>query len=157
MLSVLFAAKKKILQMIVCGDNMDKYNYRKEMIKDIKEYITDNPVELDDDDILTDYYNWEEYWSDTLWGEDCITGNGPDGYDTEEKCQEYVATNLDLYFEAANEYDDFPNGGTPWIYNNPAKHMDATIRCYLLGECVASAIEELENDGTPTYRKITTD
>jgi len=84
-----------------------------------------------------------EWLSDEVWDHDCITGNGAYYYAPEDKCQEYVATNLALYFEAANEFCDFPNNGTPWIYKNPAQHMDATIRCYLLGECVWSALDEL--------------
>lgn len=118
---------------------MEKYDYRKAIIKELKDWIHDNldDKEIEDDEIS----NWIY---DEVWAEDSITGNGCYGYAPEEKCQEYVCTNLDLYFEAANEFSDFPSSGTPWIYRNPAQHMDATIRCYLLGECIETALEELK-------------
>ena len=72
-----------------------------------------------------------------------MTGNGPYGYAREEQCREYVASNLDLYYEAAREFDDFPTGEVAWTSRNPGQHMDATIRCYLLGECIEKALEEL--------------
>ena len=118
---------------------MNKYDYRQAMVNDIKTYITDNNWienncnEDDDEDTLF------EKLDDELWAEDSITGNGYNYYDTEEKCQEYVASNLTLYFEAADEFCDLPNSRTSWIYKNPAQHMDTTIRCYLLRECIMEA------------------
>ena len=109
---------------------MNKYDYRKAICNDIKQWLED------------EFFDW---LNEELWGKDSVTGNGLDYYDTEEQCQKYIATNLTLYFEAANEFYDFPNSGTPWIYKNPAQHMDCTIRCYLLGECLRTALEELNN------------
>ena len=84
-------------------------------------------------------YDW---LYDELWAHDAITGNGTYGFAPEDMCEEYVGTNLGLYFEAAREFDDFPTGDTPWVYKNPAKHMDATIRCYLLGECIDKVLKK---------------
>lgn len=114
---------------------MKQYDYRAHMIEDIKNYIIEQEL---------DWRN-EPYLYDTLWEEDKITGNNHAFYDTEENCREYVATNLDIYFDAARRFDCFPNGYTAWTYTNPAQHMDTTIRCYLLDECLEKAIEELEN------------
>jgi len=119
-----------------------KYDYRQAMINDIKNYIIENNwVEKQDKDLS--YEELLENLTDELWGEDKITGNGLHGYASEEECQEYIASNLTLYFEAANEFEAFPNSGSPWIYKNPAKYMDATIRCYLLRECVDEACNQL--------------
>lgn len=122
---------------------MEKYNYREAMVKDIKEWILANGV-------LTEAQQKEQtkdelcdWLHDELWDDDYITGNGCYGYASEEKCEEYVAHNLSLYFEAASEFDDWPRNGPRWIYVNPAQHMDATIRCYLLYECIESAIDDL--------------
>lgn len=122
---------------------MKKYDYRETIKRDVQKYIIKNNW------VATHYEDGQEYEDlvdelyDDVWGEDMVTGNGPNGYDTEERCQEYVAANLSLYFEAADEFSDFPNSGTPWIYKNPAQHMDTTIRCYLLGECIREACDEL--------------
>ena len=125
---------------------MEKYNYREAIIQDIKNWILKQdrngqlnnlyPEDMPYDEII-------EHVIEDVWGEDSVTGNGLDGYASEEECQKYVATNLSLYFEATNDFGDFPNNGTPWIYKNPAQHMDATIRCYLLSECVREACDQL--------------
>lgn len=122
---------------------MKKYDYKRAIIDNIKEWALMNGVIPH---AQKEHWNKEdlaEWLNDELWDHDCITGNGPNGFASEEKCQEYVAGNLATYFEAADEFCDFPNSGTPWIYKNPAQHMDATIRCYLLGECIWKAVEEL--------------
>ncbi len=122
---------------------MEKYDYRKVITNELIDWIVnqtdlmkDNRSALYDDDIS----NWIY---DEVFTEDSITGNGIYGYAREEQCCEYVASNLDLYFEAAREFDDFPTGEVAWTSRNPGQHMDATIRCYLLGECIEKALEEL--------------
>ena len=115
------------------------YDYRYNMKKDIINYILDNKIDIYQDNI-------EDKLCDDLWYENDITGNTDKFYDTEKKCQEYVATNLPLYFEAVTEFCDFPRSRDTWIYKNPAQHMDTTIRCYLLDECICNAIEELKKD-----------
>ena len=122
---------------------MEKYDYKKAMIQDIKQYVIDNHWVENCYDEDKDYYENLDMLYDEVWAVDSITGNGFNYYAPEEKCQEYVASNLTLYFQAANEFCDFPNDGTPWIYKNPAQHMDATIRCYLLRECLEEACEEM--------------
>ena len=122
---------------------MEKYNYNKAMVNDIKEWILMNGVlsqAKSEEWTKDELYDW---LFDELWAHDCITGNGCYGYAPEEKCEEYVAHNLSLYFEAAAEFDDFPTYNTTWIHERPAQHMDTTIRCYLLGASIDKAIEEL--------------
>ena len=123
---------------------MKKYDYKKEMVKDIKDWILMNGIlqqakqeEWSDDEC-------RDWLYDELWDKDCITGNGTYGYAPEDKCGEYVSSNFNYYFEAAREFCDFPTGEVDWVNKNPARHMDATIRCYLLGECIDIALEELK-------------
>ena len=123
---------------------MEKYDYRAAMVKDIKEYIKDNSHALNVDPLEED--DITSYWYDMMWSEDCITGNNAYYYDTEEKCEEYLKGNLKLYFEAARELQDETIGhDAMWKKENPAQYMDATIRCYLLYECIDRALEELNN------------
>lgn len=122
---------------------MEKYNYERAMTKDIKEWILMNGIltqAKQEEWTKDELYDW---LFDELWANDCITGNGYYGYASEEKCEEYVAHNLTLYFEAAAEFEDFPTYNTTWVHERPAQHMDATIRCYLLGASIDKAIEEL--------------
>ena len=122
---------------------MKKYDYWREMIDEIKDWILVNGIITHAQKEEWDKKQFADWLHDELWDHDIITGNGAYGYAPEEACEEYIGTNLGLYFEAANELCDFPNSGTPWIYKNPAQHMDATIRCYLLGECIWKALDEL--------------
>ena len=123
---------------------MYKYDYKESICENIKLWIEENKSEVEAQKAEGDESDLADWLNDQLWAEDSITGNGLDYYNTEEACQEYVASNLTLYFEAANEFCNFPNNGTPWIYKNPAQHMDTTIRCYLLGECIWKLINEGE-------------
>ena len=129
---------------------MEKYNYRKEMVKEIKDWIISNGAMRDYDPEDDEFSNW---LYDELWDKDCITGNGTYGYAPENKCEEYVCHNLDLYFDAAREFCDFPTGEVAWTHHNPAQHMDATIRCYLLGECIGEALEQLTITNAPKEDK----
>ena len=122
---------------------MEKYNYEEAMVADIKEWILLNGVlsqAKSEEWTKDELYDW---LFDELWANDCITGNGCYGYAPEEKCEGYVAHNLSLYFEAATEFEDFPTYNTAWVHERPAQHMDATIRCYLLGASIDKAIVEL--------------
>jgi hypothetical protein len=122
---------------------MEKYDYRAALVNDIKEYIKDNPQEwadpLETDDIT-------EYWYDILWAEDCITGNGAYWYAKEEECEEYISHNVDLAFEACQEFGiDMRSLAEAVVHGNAARYVDCTIRCYLLGECLEQALEELNS------------
>lgn len=122
---------------------MEKYDYRKAIINDIKNYIKDNPQEWADPMITDDIF---DYWYDILWAEDEITGNGAYWYDTENKCSEYLSQNFDVLYEAIREYcvDDNVNTIIKQYENKSlARYFDCTIRCYLLGECLEKALEEL--------------
>ena len=123
---------------------MEKYDYRQGMIEDIKNYIKNNPQQAADPFITDDI---ENYWYDLLWAEDCITGNGANWYASEEECEEMIAHNLELALETLEEF------GLPTkavvdsiVRGHAAQYIDCTIRCYLLGECLHQALEEL-NDG----------
>ena len=122
---------------------MEKYDYRKAIINDIKNYIKDNPQEWAEPMIIDDIF---DYWYDILWAEDEITGNDAYWYDTEEKCSEYLSQNFDLLYQAISEYsaDDEINTFIKQYENKSlARYFDCTIRCYLLGECLEKALEEL--------------
>ena len=123
---------------------MEKYDYRKVITDEIIDWLV-NQTDLMEEDKTALYDDDISNWIyDEVFSEDSITGNGHYGYAREEQCREYVASNLELYFEAARELDSFPIGETAWTSRNPGQHMDATIRCYLLGECIENALEELK-------------
>ena len=124
---------------------MEKYDYRKAMCEDIKNWILANDAiekahanNWDRDDFL-------EYLNDELWDDDSITGNGYHYYDTEDKCAEYVAHNLDLFLNVIDDWGSPVINGreTPELFKHPAQYADCTIRCYLFWECADRALDEL--------------
>ena len=105
-----------------------KYNYIEEMKDDIIFFMKDNELDWSD-------YEDESDLLDELWEEDCITGNGPEGYASEEECREFVGENLDLALEALYEYEtDF--NVIKAHRNEIYSYLDATIRCYLLSRVI---------------------
>lgn len=123
---------------------MEKYDYHKAMIKDIKDYIKDNPNAIYVDPRQEDEIS--NYWYDELWHEDCITGNGAQWYAPENECEEFLTHNIDLALEACNEFGvDMKTLFTAASSGNAARYIDCTIRCYLLGECLEQALEEINS------------
>ena len=118
------------------------YDYRLSMIEDIKKYVIDN-------DWVNKNYDFEEGYEAMLdklylevWNKDEITGNGLNHYASEERCAQFLADNLALYFEAAQGMG-LDTKSTNWDKDHTAQCMDALIRCYLLRECLEEACEQM--------------
>ena len=128
---------------------MEKYDYRRVITNAIKDWIVNDTDLMEEggssiyDDDIADWI-WDE-----VWCEDSITGNGAYYYDTEDKCSEYICYNFDLLYEAAREFcidDDVNILIEHYEDKSLARYFDTAIRCYLLGECIEKALEELKNE-----------
>lgn len=118
---------------------MTNYNYLQAMTSDILDYIKEN-IDLND---FSDREELEEKLNDDLWTEDSVTGNASGSYTFNAyQAEEYVAHNLDLFGEALDEFgcDDIRK------YLDSPESADVTIRCYLLGQAIAEALDELDHD-----------
>lgn len=110
-----------------------KYNYEENVKNDIKQYIKEN-------------YNGlceirEDLLYDDLFIDDSVTGNGSGSYYCNAwKAEEALSHNLDLLKEACEEFCCVPD------LENP-EACDVTIRCYLIGDCMHEALEELKKEG----------
>ena len=117
---------------------MTNYNYLENIKADVKEYI-DNEINLKD---FSDREELEEKLNDTLWTEDSVTGNASGSYTFNTYvAEENICHNLELLGEALDEF-----GGSCDILKDGAEAADVTIRCYLLGESIAAALEEIEDE-----------
>lgn len=115
-----------------------KYNYREAVKDDVLEYIN-NEINFEDFDTLEDL---EEHLNDVLFNEDSVTGNASGSYTFNTyEAEENICHNFDLLADALDEF-----GGGCDIPRDGAEAADVTIRCYLLGECIADALEEIESD-----------
>lgn len=114
------------------------YDYRETVKDDVLEYIN-NEINFEDFDTLEDL---EEYLNDELWTVDSVTGNASGSYTfSTYETEENIAHNWDLLAEALEEFGNEENP-----ISKGAEWCDVTIRCYLLGECIAAALEEIEDD-----------
>lgn len=111
-----------------------EYNYLENMKEDIKEYIKENYESLEEVNIDKLY--------DDLFIEDCVTGNASGSYYCNKyKAQEALKGNEDLL---QNTIDEFCiDMGKHW---SDYEYLDVSIRCYLLGQAIGEAIEELEEE-----------
>lgn len=118
---------------------MKNYDYREAVKNDVMEYVK-NEINFSDFDTLEEL---EEHLNEELWTADSVTGNGSGSYTfSTYEAEENICHNLDLLGEALEEF----GSGADYLITNGAEAADVTIRCYLLGECIAAALEELEDD-----------
>ena len=106
-----------------------KYNYLEAVKEDIKEYIKENNINLEEinkEDLL-----------DTLYVEDSITGNASGSYTFNTyEAEENLCHNLGLLKEACEML------GAEVDLNNP-EACDVIIRCYVLPQALDEVIKEM--------------
>ena len=115
-----------------------QYDYREAVKNDILDYINNN-IDFKD---FNDLDELEEYLNEKLWDNDSVTGNASGSYYCNAwAAEEAICHNLDLLGEALDAF-----GGSCDILKDGAEAADVTIRCYLLNECIAEALEEIKED-----------
>lgn len=117
----------------------NRYNYREALADDIREYIADNIniAEYASRDDLAEYLN------DELWISDSVTGNASGSY----YCNAYKAENalhhnMGLLIDACEEFGE----DIGVAVKRGAEFCDVTIRCYLLGEMIATVLDDIAFD-----------
>lgn len=121
----------------------EKYNYLEQVTSDAKEAILEDMDEWD----FSSRDELEQIATDELWANDGVTGNASGSYYCNAwKAEEAICHNLDLLGEAINEFD-----GDTDILQQGAASCDVTIRCYLLGQAISAALDELEEEGKISY------
>ena len=125
---------------------MEKYNYLENVTTDAKQAILEN----------MDMWEWhnreelEENANDWLWAADEVTGNGSGSYTFSTwKAEENLCHNMDELEEACYEFGQDIGEAV----KHGAEYCDVTIRCYLLGQAISAAIDELEEEGKIQYQE----
>lgn len=119
---------------------MTNYNYLEAVTSDVLDYIKE---EINLDEWKGNRDGLEEKLNDELWTVDSVTGNASGSYTFNTwEAEENLAHNWDLLAEAL---DEFGQDGTD-VLRQGAEAMDVTIRCYLLGQAIAKALDELEEE-----------
>lgn len=118
---------------------MEKYDYLEAVKDDVIEYIK---YEVDASD-YADRDELEEFLNDELFVNDSVTGNASGSYFCNSwKAEECLCHNMDLLGEALYEF----GSDSDYLMKNGAEACDVTIRCYLLGQAIAEALDELEDE-----------
>lgn len=120
------------------------YDYLEAMKEDIKTYI------LEDINANSQYSNMAELenaLNDDLWTVDSVTGNASGSYTFNRwKAQEYVMDNMELLAEMCSEFGiDNATIGEKFL-EEEWEWMDVSIRCYLLGQAISEALDELSEN-----------
>lgn len=119
---------------------MTNYNYLEAVTSDVLDYIKE---EINLNEWKGNREGLEEKLNDKLWTVDSVTGNASGSYTFNTwEAEENLAHNWDLLAEAL---DEFGQDGTD-VLRQGAEAMDVTIRCYLLGQAIAEALDELEEE-----------
>ena len=125
---------------------MEKYNYLEAVTNDAKAAILEN----------MDMWEWnnreelEENANDWLWTADEVTGNASGSYTFSTwKAEENLCHNMDELEDACNEFGQDIGEAV----KQGAEYCDVTIRCYLLGQAISAAIDELEEEGKIQYQE----
>lgn len=123
---------------------MERYNYLEAVTADAKEAILEHINDWD----FNDREELEEIANDVLWIDDAVTGNASGSYYCNTwRAEEALCHNRDLLEEAADEFGQDMDE----LFRACAETADVTIRCYLLGQAISAAIDELEGEGEIAY------
>lgn len=118
---------------------MEKYNYLEAVKEDVKSYIEENEIFVNEDN----RNEIEQQLYDDLFVSDSVTGNGSGSYTFSTwQAEENLCHNLDLLAEALEEF----GGSTGEALERGAEYCDVTIRCYLLAQAIAEVLDEVETE-----------
>ena len=125
---------------------MEKYNYLEAVTADAKQAILENMNDWD----FADREDLEGIANDSLWVDDSVTGNASGSYTFSTwQAEENLCHNMDELEEACNEFGQDIGEAV----KHGAEYCDVTIRCYLLGQAISAAIDELEEKGKIQYQE----
>lgn len=117
----------------------ERYDYLEAIKSDVLDYIREE-VNLPDYDSREEL---EEALNDELWTVDSVTGNASGSYYCNAwRAEEALSHNWDLLAEALREFGQDATD----VLEQGAEAMDVTIRCYLLWQAIAEALDELEEE-----------
>ena len=113
---------------------MEKYDYFAAVCEDIRDYINSEEITVN----AENREEIEERLNDELFVNDSVTGNASGSYTFNTwKAEENLCHNFDLLREACDAF------GTDIDVLNSPEGADVTIRCYLLGNCISTVLDEI--------------
>ena len=125
---------------------MEKYNYLEAVTAYAKQAILENLNYWS----FSDREELEEIANDNLWINDSVTGNASGSYTFSTwQAEENLCHNMDELEDACDVFGQDIGEAV----KQGAEYCDVTIRCYLLGQAISAAIDELEEEGKIQYQE----
>jgi TusA-related sulfurtransferase len=125
------------------GMNFMAYSYHDALKADIKEWIDEN-INLDEYEDNEDLY---ETINDALWVEDDVTGNGSGNYTKDNgnawKWLQDDPDAMEYIRDIVSEFGIEAETVAEKFLDEDYEYWDVSIRCYLLGEAIGEALDEL--------------
>lgn len=123
------------------------YDYREQIKEDVKDAVLEwCNANMDIREALADRETLEQEMNDALWIDDSVTGNASGSYFCNSyEAQKCVMDNFELLLDMAREFGEVEEVGMR-IMSEEWEWLDVSIRCYLLGECISEALDELERE-----------
>ena len=124
------------------------YNYLENVINDVMEAIKENYSEFEiAEKLVEDRDGFAETLNNDLWIDDSVTGNASGSYTFNSfTAADNLVGNEDLVEEVISEFGidqkTIADHFMAWEY------WDVTIRCYLLGQAIEQALDNMEEDET---------
>lgn len=123
------------------------YNYLVAVKDDVLDAISANYTVEQIAEQLADRGAFEEELNDRLWTDDSVTGNGSGSYTfSREKAKEYVLADVDTVLEAVREFCCGMDAAEllQKCFDGDWEYFDVTARCYVLGQAIDAALDEME-------------
>lgn len=115
------------------------YNYYEAVKEDVLNYIKE---EVDMNGMDLDELK-ERLWEDLI-NNDSVTGNASGSYTScRSEAEKYVEENKDLVREMCDEFGGHQRIANWWLTDD-YELIDVSLRCYVLGNAIEMAVEELE-------------
>ena len=125
---------------------METYNYLENVTADAKQAILENMNDWN----FSDREELEEIANDNLWADDSVTGNGSGSYTFSTwQAEENLCHNMDELADACDGIEQDIGEAV----KRGAEYCDVIIRCYLLGQAISAALDELEEEGKIQYQE----
>lgn len=124
------------------SNTTERYDYMEHMTADvidaIRERYTDDEIRSRMDD---DRDEFAQDLNDDLWTDDSVTGNASGSYYCNAwRAEDAIAHNWDLIADMIDEFDAAD------ILRKGPEAIDVSIRCYLLGQAIDAALDQLDDE-----------
>ena len=124
------------------SNTTERYDYMEHMTADVIDAIRERytPDEIREH-LDNDRDDFAQELNDDLWTDDSVTGNASGSYYCNAwRAEDAIAHNWDLIADMIDEFDAAD------VLRKGPEAIDVSIRCYLLGQAIDAALDQLDDE-----------